>query len=81
MRLSICINIHIKEALITIIHHKVNKSQVKAIPSDPADLYAFLQTNKSKIEKSTFIKEHQKSILLPMLFYKDVNNHDIDMSL
>ena len=48
-----------------VMHNKINDPQVTAIPSDPADLYVFFQNNKGRIQRSRFIKEHQKSILLP----------------
>ena len=53
---------------------------MRAIPSDPADLYAFLQTNRNKIQKSTFIKDDEKAILLPTNIQR-VDSSSFDISL
>ena len=80
MRISICINIHVKKALIDVLHNHIGDPQIQPLPSDPADLYAFLQTNKRKIQKSTVIKEHQRSILLPASG-QTVDSSTFDVSL
>ena len=80
MRLALCVNIHVKKALLRVAHNDIREPQITAIPSDSMALYTFLQNHKNKIQKSTHIKAHQKSILLPTNS-QSVDSSSMDISL
>ena len=79
-KLAFCANVHIKNALRRILHNNVNDCTIKRCPSDPEELYQFLQNNKNKIQKSRCIKSEQLSILLPTST-KSVDSSSLDISL
>lgn len=63
MRLNVCINVHIKPALLNVLHNHVGDPLITGLPCDPHQLCTFLLKNKNKFEKR--LKNDQRAALLP----------------
>lgn len=50
--LSVRINIHIKKALIGILHNTIHDPTITPLPSEPRQLFVFMLTNKNTLELS-----------------------------
>lgn len=81
-RLAICINHHLKNALIRVLHNDIKDTTITGLPSDPSQLFTFMMKNKSTLDSSLrrkVLKKDQHERLLP--HGKMVDSGELDITL
>lgn len=81
-RLVMCTKIHLKQALIDVLHNTMKSGLVNALPSDPKLLYVFMVHEKktlNSLKKNKIIKEDQYASLFPIGNMININDFDITL--
>lgn len=68
LRLAVCTNIHLKKALLSVLHNEINYSIIHGLPTDPKKLCQYLITHKKILDESLkrkILSQDQYSDLLP----------------
>lgn len=79
MRLAVCINVHIKPALLNVLHNHIGDPDIIALPCDPHQLCTFLKNNKKKIENLNYLNKDQLKALLPPNGTVDTSQFDVTL--
>lgn len=81
MRLSVCVNVHIKNALLDVLHNRVGDNQINGLTSDPQQLFSFFVKYQHEInnQKGPKLKKEQLEYLFP--HNKRVETSQMDVTL